>query len=382
MKIFFKTIIAVATTALFLSACSKVADLPVYGNGSTSVLSASSNVLAATVADSSADLVTFNWTFPNYATAQANHKYILQIDSVGRNFEKAASREIMGDLSTKFTAKEMNDILLGFGFSFNVAYNIEARVISSYGNNNERLYSNTIAITATPYKIPPAVALPFTGHLYIVGGATDFGWNNSNPMPPVRELTMLDETTWAGIFHLSGSSAYLLLPEAGSWNNKYSVQDNSIPGAANAGSFGYNFPQDIPGSVAQGDNWYKMVFSFQTGKYVVTKEDHALSPDLYITGDATASSWTNSPPPSQKFTMITNGVFEIVMAFVPGKVYKFLDTNGQWQPQFGGDNATAGDLGSNYGGGNDPAAIPTPATAGNYKVQVNFITKRYTVTPQ
>jgi hypothetical protein len=218
--------------------------------------------------------------------------------------------------------------------------------------------------------------------LYIVGGATDFGWNNVNPMPSVRELTQLDETTWAGIYHLSGSSAYLLLPEAGSWNNKYSVQDNSIPGAANAGAFGYNLPQDIPGNVAQGDNWYKMIFDFQQGNYTVTKEDHPMREELYVTGDATASSWTNSPPPSQRMTMITNGVFEIVLPLQPGKLYKFLDTNGQWQPQFGGDNAAGGDLGSNYGGGNDPAAIPTPAVAGNYKIQVNFITKKYTVTLQ
>jgi hypothetical protein len=381
MKILFKTILAVVTSALFLTACNKVDDLQTYSNGMASTLTASSQTLAATAADSLTDLVTFNWTNSNYSTAQANHKYIIQIDSVGRSFSHAYSREVMGALTTTFTAKEINDILLGFGFSFNVAYSIEARVISSYGNNNERYYSSPIAITATPYKIPPAVALPFTNHLYIVGGATDFGWNNANPMPPVRELTRMDETTWAGIFHLSGSSAYLLLPEAGSWSNKYSVQDNSIPGAANAGSFGYNLPQDIPGSVAQGDNWYKMIFDFQIGRYTVTKVNNALGQDLYITGDATPSSWTNSPPPSQRFTCLTNGVFEITMAFVPGKVYKFLNTNGQWQPQFGGDNATGGDLGANYGGGNDPAAIPTPAVAGNYKVTVNFLTNKYTVTP-
>jgi len=382
MKLFSKTLWAAIAGMIFLAACEKVEDLPQYGNGNTPVLSASSTTLASAPADSLSNLVTFNWTYPNYATDSANHKYILQIDSAGRNFSHAASREIMGGLTTSFTAKEINDILLGFGFSFNVAYQIEARVISSYGNNNEQLISNVLSMTATPYKIPPAVALPFTGHLYIIGGATDFGWNQANPMPPVRELTQQDETTWAGIYHLSGSSAYLLLPEAGSWNNKYSVQDNSIPGAANAGAFGYNLPQDIPGNVAQGDNWYKMIFDFQAGRYTVTKVDNAMKEDLYVTGDATASGWTNAPPATQKMTMLSNGIFEITMALQPGKLYKFLDTNGQWQPQFGGDNASGGDLGSNYGGGNDPAAIPTPATAGNYKIRVDFINKKYTVTAQ
>ncbi len=379
---FIKTIITAIAAITFFAACNKVDDLTVYANGNAPALTASATTLAPLPADSSNILVTFNWTNAKYATDSSNIKYILQIDSVGRNFQKAASKEIMGALTTQFTAKEMNDILLNFGFAFNVAYDVEARIISSYGNNNERLYSNVIALNVTPYKIPPRVELPFTGHLYIIGGATDFGWNQANPMPAVRELTQLDETTFAGIYHLSGSSAYLLLPEAGSWNNKYSVQDNSIPGAANAGSFGYNLPQDFPGGVAQGDNWYKMIFDFQQGRYTVTKEDNPLGGDLYITGDATPSSWTNAPPTTQKFTQLTNGVFEIVMAFVPGKLYKFLNTNGQWQPQFGGDNAAGGDLGANYGGGGDPAAIPTPAVAGNYKVTVNFITKKYTVVAQ
>lgn len=382
MKNYFKSLLAVATTLLFFTACNKVGDLPSYANGKTPALTATTTTLAASAADSSNDLVTFNWSSAEYATDPANYKYVLQIDSAGKNFANATSQTIVGANTTKFTAKEINDILLGMGFRFNVTYTIEARIISSYGNNNERLYSNVISMQATPYKVPPRVVLPFTGHLYIVGGATDFGWNNVNPMPPVRELTQTDETTWAGIYHLSGSSAYLLLPEAGSWNNKYSVQDNSIPGAANAGSFGYNLPQDIPGNVAQGDNWYKMIFDFQQGNYTVTKEDNPMREELYVTGDATASSWTNSPPPSQRMTMITNGVFEIVLPLQPGKLYKFLNTNGQWQPQFGGDNAAGGDLGANYGGGNDPAAIPTPAVAGNYKIQVNFITKKYSVTLQ
>jgi hypothetical protein len=78
--------------------------------------------------------------------------------------------------------------------------------------------------------------------------------------------------------------------------------------------------------------------------------------------------------------MLSSGVFEITIALQPGLLYKFLDTNGQWQPQFGGTSATGGTLGSNYGGGNDPDAIPTPAVAGNYKIVVNFITGTYTVT--
>jgi hypothetical protein len=56
---------------------------------------------------------------------------------------------------------------------------------------------------------------------------------------------------------------------------------------------------------------------------------------LYLTGDATASSWTNTPPDAQKFTTISNGVFEITAPLQAGKFFKFLGRFGEWAPQFG-----------------------------------------------
>ena len=54
MKIFLKTLAAVLMTTLVFTACNKVEDLPVYGNGSAVQLSATSQTLAATAADSAA----------------------------------------------------------------------------------------------------------------------------------------------------------------------------------------------------------------------------------------------------------------------------------------------------------------------------------------
>jgi starch-binding outer membrane protein SusE/F len=101
--------------------------------------------------------------------------------------------------------------------------------------------------------------------------------------------------------------------------------------------------------------------------------------ELYITGSAMVSDWTNSPPASQKFTKISNTLYTITVNLTPGKLYKFLSTQGQWQPQYGGSSANGGNLGFNMGGGSDPDAIPTPAIAGQYKITVNFKTGQYTV---
>lgn len=104
--------------------------------------------------------------------------------------------------------------------------------------------------------------------------------------------------------------------------------------------------------------------------------------ELYLTGDATASGWTNNPPVSQKFTKESSVVYSITTNLQPGFFYKFLSTPNQWQPQYGGSSATGGDLGFNMGTSSDPAAIPTPSQAGSYKITVNFKTGKYTVVRQ
>lgn len=377
MKNLLKYFFCAAALLELIGSCDKARDLPHYNNGVAAVLSSSATTVAPAPSDSLQDAVTFSWTSPKYATDSNNVKYLLEIDSAGRNFSKAVTRTIIKTLSITFTAKELNTILLGFGFSFNVPYSIEARLISSYVNNNEQITSNTIKLTATPYKIPPKVALPASGRLFIVGDATDFGWSNdaAPPFPAVREFTQIAETQWEGIFNMAGTGGYKVLQTQGNWDTQFHMVAG---GDALAGSFIQENADPAFPSPAGGA--YKIVLDFQAGTYSLTKVDNALPADLYITGDATPSNWTNTPPVAQKCTVIKNGVFEITMAFTPGFYYKFLSSSGNWQPQFGGSSATGGDLGANYGGGSDPASIPTPAEAGNYKVQVNFLTNSYTVT--
>jgi starch-binding outer membrane protein SusE/F len=119
---------------------------------------------------------------------------------------------------------------------------------------------------------------------------------------------------------------------------------------------------------------------------VVPYEDFAVKPpttnELYITGDATPSGWTNNPPASQMATRVDKGEYYIVMDFQPGFYYKFLSNLNQWQPQYGGKSATGGDIGLNDGSTSDPDAIPTPAVAGTYKVTLNFRTGKYKVEKQ
>lgn len=105
-------------------------------------------------------------------------------------------------------------------------------------------------------------------------------------------------------------------------------------------------------------------------------------PTLWITGNACPSDWTNTPPDTQKFRHISDRKFEIIMDFVPGRLYKFLTKQGQWQPQWGGCGPDGGTITENPGGGSDPDAIPTPAIAGTYKISVDLDARTCSVVRQ
>ncbi|HEV8286510.1 MAG TPA: SusE domain-containing protein [Chitinophagaceae bacterium] len=378
MRSVFNFFLLSITVIVSIIACEKAANLPYYGSGTPTVLTASTTTVAPAPADSNKTVLTLSWTFPNYPTDSGNMKYTIEIDSTGRNFAKEVIKVVTKNLSTSFTAKELNNILLGYGYAFNVPVDMDVRVTSSYVNNNDRLVSNTVKIKMTPYKIPPKVPLPTSGKLYIVGDATAGGWTNPVPVPS-QELARLDETTWGGVFQLTGGKQYLLLPVNGDWSHKYSVANNSIAGLSQGGDFGYDLSDNFPGPATTG--LYKIIADFQLGKFSVSSYSGILPDSLYIVGDATAGGWTNPVPvPSQKFTRLNSSVFEITLPLTGGKQYLFLPVNGDWSHKFAVANNSLTGLWAGGSFGYDLSDnFPGPPTSASYKITANFVTNKFSV---
>lgn len=154
MKLINKFLFLAVFVALILSACKKVDDLPYYDNGTAVTLTSSKSAVTPTPADSLADVVTFSWTNPEYATDTSNYKFVVEIDSTGRNFSQKVTKTVMGSLNTSFTGKELNDILLNYGFTLGNSYELDVRVVSSYENNNEQYTSNVVKLSVTAYEDP------------------------------------------------------------------------------------------------------------------------------------------------------------------------------------------------------------------------------------
>lgn len=358
-----------AVAALGITACDKLDPLPQYGLGVDPVASVSSTTVAPPPADSLKDVLTVSWTNPEYAADTNTLKYIVEIDSAGRNFSKAAVREVIGKRSTTYTARDLNNIMLAWGFEFNKAYDLDVRVISSYGNNNEKRNSNVVRIKGTPYKIPPRVVLPTSGKLFLVGDASEGGW--SNPVPvPTQEFTRLDETTFVGIFNMKGGKQYLVLPVNGNWDNKYSVASNSVPGLSAGGDFRFNASDNFPGPATDGQ--YKITLDFQAGKFKVEPftQQHGLPTSLHMVGGATPGGWDNpnanpAIAAAQTFTRLNSTTWEIpTLTLKANEKFLLLPESGNWGKKFG-EGATSGSIVP------EGADIPSPG-AGNYKITVNF----------
>lgn len=385
MKLFNKMLAIALAFAVGFTACEKSPDLPYYVGGSQPVLTSSASTVAPVPGDSLKYVLSFTWTNPGYATDSTKNKYIIQIDSAGRNFSKATSREVIGEKNLSILAKDLNAMLLSYGFAFGVSYNMEARLISAYGNNNDQLISASVPIKMTPYKIPPKVVLPTSGKLFIVGDATQGGWTNPVPVP-TQELTRIDETTFGGIFQLNGGASYLILPENGNWDKKYAVADNTLPGLNAGGDFGYNVNNshnaNFPGPTADG--LYKIILNFQTGKFTVTPftQQHGLPAKLTIVGDGCPQDWNNSVDNPYKFTQLNSTKWEQVVTLTSGKDYLLIPDPGNWNMKYGvEDNSieaakTAGFVKP------EGANFKTPNTTGSYKIVVDFINNAYTVTKQ
>lgn len=169
--------------ALIFSGCKKLDPLTYHENGAPVTLSASATTVAPTVADSTKKILAFSWTDPKYSTAPSNYKFVVEIDSAGKNFANPAKREVIGKQADSITGRELNAILLEKGYAIGTTVGLDVRVVSSYSNNNEQYKSNAVKVVVTPYADPSVFsssATTVTGALNTASqNALTFSWTPS-----------------------------------------------------------------------------------------------------------------------------------------------------------------------------------------------------------
>lgn len=250
-----------------------------FSGGVAPVLTADSTDLHLNYNDATKKAFTLSWTNPNYqfttGPSSQNVNYNIEIDTVGSNFANPNKKviSVSEGLSQTFTESDINDIMLNqLNLQPGVQHSLQVRVTSSLSTNGAvPLKSNVVTITATPYTIPPKVAPPTSGTLYIVGSAVAGGWNNpiDNSQITAQQFTQVSPTMYTLTVSLVGGGEYKLIGVNGSWNQQWSVATKDDPNEIYGGDFVYNGENVLAPPVS---GTYKIVVDFQRGKFTVTKQ--------------------------------------------------------------------------------------------------------------
>ena len=384
-----KKISLILSVALIAWGCTKLDPAQYFNPGIKVNYTLSSTSISPAVADSSNNVLTITWdnAFPDVDLSVT--KYTVEIDSANGNFSRPFKKAITGSLSLNILGKDLNAAALALGYNFYQTVPLKLRLVSSLANNNGLIANDPKSITYTIYPVP-AVKLPPSNKLYLVGSATPSGW--SNPVPDSQSITRstTDTFIWSGNITLAKNGEYVLLPVNGSWDNKYAVPDNTIKDLYLGGRFGYNASGNFPGPPQYGI--YNLTVDFLHGNFKLTlvkalgpKVELPTNNTLWVVGGATPAGWDNSATNKelnyqQRFTRVTETLYEAYLYFNGGGEYKLVQQLGNWDNVYflgTGDNATGTFVARNNGP--DGPAFPAPATAGIYKVTVNFQTGTYSV---
>ncbi len=237
------------------------------------------------VASSTADLVLnkaqenfsslqFQWTNPTFEFSNGvntqNVSYVLQIDQGGKDFGSAKQIGLgfTNALSRSFTVKELNNTLSGLELADFVPQNFEFRIKATLSNNSVPVYSNVVKIKITTYL---DVVYPVPANLFMIGDATPAQWdNNVAKLDPAQKFTLVNSYTYQlSSIAITGGKYYLLLPVAGSWDNKYAFPGTKDQNNRFGDTFKPNDGQDFLAPAASGN--YKVTVNFKTAKISLEK---------------------------------------------------------------------------------------------------------------
>ncbi len=374
MKLFNKLGLIMLLVVFALAACEKAPDLTYYKDGTAVVLSASATTIVPVPADSTRVILTMNWTSPAYATDSNTYKYIVELDSSTKNFSKPNTIILTGSKTYTITGKQLNNMLLNYGFKLGVPVDLDFRVTSSYANNNEQYKSNIVKVKVTPYNDPSVLVTEKTS----VTGTLATASNNSNKFSWGTAFNGYSGVVTYSIEYDSatknfaspqtiaiGASTYLKQLTEGEMNE--TALTEGVAGGT-TGKIEYR----VKAVTAQGAVSYSNTVSVTIATYIPIVRMYL--PGSYQGSTGNGNDW--DPPTAPELirdlrTGVFNSMYYIYIYLPAGAQFKVSEGRA-WTTAYG-TAAAPGSITSNNGGNF------TVATAGFYRITVNRTTLKYDI---
>lgn len=257
--------------SVVILSCDKEEERVTFLQGKPPVLSVSSTTDLTLIKDKfNYSSLQFQWTNPAYEFSNGLNtqavSYTLEIDNTtGFLNSKKVEISFENSLSKSFTVGELNGQLGKLELADNVPNKFYFRLKASLPSNNAPLYSNVVNITISTYL---DVVYPVPAKLFLIGGATPKGWDNTPENLVTQQFTVVNSFTYEIASVALKPDGYLMIPVAGDWSAKYGFtgakQGNNTTGDITFKPAGEDFQGPAEGN-------YKMTVNFKTGKMTVTK---------------------------------------------------------------------------------------------------------------
>jgi len=285
-------------------------------------LSTSSDNLVLTQKEAS-NTINFTWTTGSNQGTGASIEYIFQLDKKGDNFSDAITINMGKAVYTQsYTYSYLNELLLNqWGFASNEAGILESRVIAIVSSDLiEPDTSEVVEVSLTPYE-------PVTTQLYIIGSATETGWDIANAI----ELEPDSEDPTIFIFNGTLSQGTFKFPvnrDTDLGQNMY-MRDTTSADSSKIYLHKGGDSDDNQWEITKGGT-YNITVSLLDLTVEIEKYEGYTYDALYIIGDATEVGWdianaislTKNPDNDNQF------IFDGIL--VPG-VFKFpVNQNTDW----------------------------------------------------
>lgn len=290
IKTFLYGTLIILLSGLIVFSCKKVGIvIPAAVNGPLEI-SATDSSLVLNQVNQNATAVTFNWTTGSNNGTNSAIDYTFQLDKKGNNFANPVSLEMGRQAYTvSYSTGQLNDSVLNhWKIAPGTAVDLEARIMANVaGTSLAPQISNVKGLTVTPYK-------PVSSTLYIIGGATTTGWDNSKSTP----LTTDPKTPGGFIYQgtlLPGT--FKFITNLGSFLPSYNM-------GADSSKLFYRTSDSQPDDQFTINEASVYKISVDLLNLTIKIEKLASSPysKLWIIGDAVPKGWNISTPDS----MISN----------------------------------------------------------------------------
>ena len=338
--------------------------------GSQILVPASNATITLTMANQNVPVV-FRWGAAQFGENLANPRYILQMARPGTNFASPVDLVNTTDTTFSITQRLLNERLLGMGVVAGTAAQMQLRVVSFL-----TLASDATVIHSSPVTVTFGTYIAEVKPIFMLGGGTTAGWTAGNAI----QMSHITGGQFAVVDRLTPTQwAIKFISHRGNWQPQWGAGAGSTATSGTlvlqrTGADPEPPPIDTRDLPAEGD--YRVVADTAALTYTITR----VTEELFLLGGATTAGWVNTA--ALPFTRVSPGIFRITTPLTASGEIKFIETLGQWQPQWGTNatgTPTGGPLFRNPPGPGDPAGIPTPAVAGTYTIEVNLHTMRYRI---